>query len=66
MLDKKDLLANPLSRLYIGDEISEKTECTDIVYKFVVTLEKMLIISLEKIKKIKNKLKEDPSLVKII
>lgn len=63
---KKNLLADPLSRLYMGDEESERIECTDIVHEIVVAPEKTLLISPEKQKLLKIKIKEDNSLVKLL
>lgn len=66
LLGKKNLLADPLSRLYIGDKRGERTEYTDIVHEIVVAPETMLLISPEKIKLIKTKINQDTSLVKLL
>lgn len=63
---KKNLLADPLSRLYINDELYFETECSELVHEVVTSPEKVLLVSPEKQDLIKLKTKEDPCLSKIL
>lgn len=63
---KKNLLADPLSRLYLDDELIGETECSELVHEVVLSPEKVLLVSPEKQKLIKLKTKEDPCLKKIL
>lgn len=63
--EKKNVLADPLSRLYFNDS-NVKTQCADIVHEIVVAPEKVLLISPEKLKMLKIKTKEDECLKNIL
>lgn len=62
MCQENNIVVDPLFRLNIANGMSEKVKCKYIVYEIVIILEKTLLLSLEKIKIIRTKIKRDVSL----